>query len=143
MAEETSSPPTKWNFDEDRMKAISAYLIFAEDAFSNFTSYNGMMPIEILYGRLATIKRAILGTGTKGDDKLLKDKFKELEKIKRKCNDLFLYEIERENGIKKFVPASIEFLNKAEETYEGIQKICTKNGFYLRRSEDPRRAIEM
>lgn len=143
MADESSRTPTKWNIDDDRMRALSSYLILAEDAFNSFTSYEGMRPIENLDNRLGAIKRALHGAGSSKDDNLLMEYFSKLEKEKRNCTDIFLYETEYDKGFKQFVPATIKFFNVAEETYATIMKICTKNGYFFRRAEDPGRAVEM
>ena len=140
VIEKDYSTPTKWNFDEDRMKAISAYIIMVEDAFNQFTSYGGMRPIEYLYGTLGTFKRAIKGTGADKDDKALEEQFKKLEAEKRKCNDVYLVETNLDRGLKEFVIQSVTFFNVAEETFTLLQKTCTKNGWYLRKTEDPRYA---
>lgn len=138
--QESFSTPTKWNFDEDRMKAISAYLIITEETFNNFTSYKGISPIEQLYNKLSTLKRAIIGTGNSKDDENLIDQFTNLENLKRSCNNLFLHSLKYEQGFEKFVNESVKFFNEAETTFALIQRICTKNGWYLRKTEDPRYA---
>lgn len=144
MAETTQSGvQTKWNFDEERMKALSTYMVSAEITFSEFKTNKGIEPIEELCGWLNTIKRAIFGTGQKKDEDNLKEKFKELEKLKRDSYIIsFSQEPEKTKNAKFFLKA-IEFYNKAEEIYELINNINTKNGLYFRKTEDPRRAIEM
>lgn len=137
------SVQTKWNFDEERMKALSTYMALTEDAFAEFTSYKGMKPIENLFGCLSVLKRAILGTGAESDDKDLIDEFKELEKIKRECNLLLLEEQSNKKVQQEFVIKSVEFLNKAEGIWIKINRLNVKNGFYFRRKDDPRRAVEM
>ena len=84
MAEEQQSGvQTKWNFDEERMKALSTYMVFTETCFSDFKISRGIEPIEELSGWLNTIKRAIFGTGKEKDEKILIEEFKILENLKR------------------------------------------------------------
>ena len=143
MEREFSRTPTKWNFDEERMKALSAYITLAEESFSYFTSYEGMKPIESLYNKLCTVKRAMVGAGANSDDAKLKEKGNELEKLKRDCNDAFLKSVDHPKEYNNFVIKSIEFFNKAEGMIALIHSLNTKNGLYFRRTEDPGRAIEM
>lgn len=140
---EYSSVQTKWNFDEERMKAISTYMAITEDSFARFTSYKGIEPIEDLFGCLSVVKRAILGTGGTNDDIELKKKFKEIEKIKRDCSLILIENKDIKTKQKDFIEKSIEFYNKAEDIWEFINKLNTKNGLYFRRKDDPRRAVEM
>ena len=137
-----SGVQTKWNFDEERMKALSTYMVCAEYCFSEFKTNQGIESIEELGGWLNTIKRAIFGTGKKSDEDKLKEGFKELELLKRECY-IILSSNEPESAKNtKFIFKSIEFYNKAEQLYEEINEINTKNGLYFRKTEDPRRAIE-
>ena len=55
---------------------------------------------------------------------------------------MFSKESENEKNM-KFIVKAIEFYNKAEELYENINKVNTKNGLYFRKKPDPRRAIEL
>jgi len=143
MVEDYSGVQTKWNFDEERMKALSTYMVCAEYCFSEFKTNKGIEPIEELSGWLNTIKRAIFGTGKEKEEEELKEEFKLLEKLKRECYViLFSKEIENVRN-KKFIIKAIEFYNKAEKIYEQINKMNTKSGLYFRKTEDPRRAIEM
>lgn len=142
MVEESSGVQTKWNFDDERMKALSTYMTYTEDSFASFTSYRGMNPVEELYGWLSTIKRAILGTGKKTQEDKLKKEIKELEKIKRGCNSLFLSNLNDKKIQREFVNKTIEFYNKAEQIFELINKMNVAGGLYFRKKDDPRRAME-
>ena len=142
MVEESSGVQTKWNFDDERMKALSTYMTYTEDSFASFTSYRGMSPIEELYGWISTIKRAILGTGKKTQEDNLKKEIKGLEKIKRECNSLFLSNLNDKKIQRDFVNKTIEFYNKAEQIFELINKMNVAGGLYFRKKEDPRRAME-
>ena len=134
---------TKWNFDEERMKALSTYMVCAEYSFSEFKTNRGIAPIEELSGWLSTIKRAMFGTGKEKDDEELREEFKGLEKLKRNCYKIILSKETENEKNTKFLIEAIEFYNKAEKIYELINKMNTKNGLYFRKTEDPRRAIEM
>ena len=140
--ESSSGVQTKWNFDDERMKALSTYMTYTEEAFASFTSYRGMNPIEDLYGWLSTIKRAILGTGKKDKEEALKKKIQELEKIKRGCNSLYLSNQNDKKIQREFVNTAIKFYNKAEEIFELINKMNVAGGLYFRKKDDPRRAME-
>jgi len=144
MAEEQQSGvQTKWNFDEERMKALSTYMVFTETCFSDFKISRGIEPIEELSGWLNTIKRAIFGTGKEKDEKTLIEEFKILEGLKRECYNIMLSNLNEREKNKNFLVKAIEFYNKAEEIYGIINKMNTKNGLYFRKTEDPGRAIEM
>jgi len=146
MAEEysgTSGVQTKWNFDQERMKALSTYMVCAEYCFSEFKTNKGIEPIEELSGWLNTIKRAIFGTGKEKDEEELKERFKELEKLKRECYIILLSRTNEREKNKQFIIKAIEFYNKAEKIYEEINKMNTTSGLYFRKTEDPRRAIEL
>lgn len=134
---------TKWNFDEERMKAISAYMVEAEESFSSFSCYRGIAPVEDLHNKLGSVKRAIIGTGSNTDSKEIKKKFIELEKVKRECNDIILGDMPKDKKRLEFVKKSTKFYNVAEEFWELINQTNTRNGLYFRRKEDPRRAVEM
>jgi len=130
------SVQTRWNFDEERMKALSTYMVCAEYSFSEFKMNKGIDPIEELFGWLNTIKRAIMGTGQDTDEKDLKEKFLELERIKRGAYEINFSRKPESIKIKEFTKKAIEFYNKAEEIYELVNKINTKNGLYFRKKAD-------
>jgi len=144
MADESySGVQTKWNFDEERMKALSTYMVCTEYCFSEFKTNKGIEPVEELSGWLNTIKRAIFGTGKETEEKKIKEDFKDLEKLKRECYIILFSKEPEEEKNKKFINKAIEFYNKAEEIYELINRTNTKNGLYFRKTEDPNRAVEM
>lgn len=138
-----SGAQTKWNFDDERMKALSTYMVCAEYCFSEFKTNKGIEPIEELSGWLNTIKRVIFGTGKEKGEKEIKKDFKKLEKLKRECYEILFSKESEEEKNKKFINKAIEFYNKSEEIYELINKTNTRNGLYFRKKPDPRRAIEM
>ena len=111
-----------WNFDDDRMKVLSFYMKLCENAF-----YRWDLP-EI-YKLLKSIRRVINGTLNKTDSVHLKDLFEQLEERKRLS----------ENSSK----GELDFYNKAEEVYDFMNYVNMKNGYYFRKGEDPRKAIEM
>ncbi len=137
---EAEAGQTKWNFDDDRFKALSYYMSCFEESLINFTSYKGITPIEDLHNWTTLILVVLMGAVKPKEEEELEKEFGELEKEKRKCNNLLFSNKAEKQKQQDFVNQSIAFYNKAIKCYRTINKINVKNGFYFRRTPDPRYA---
>jgi len=111
-----------WNFDDDRMRALSYKMLMCETFFDCWDITN-------IYTTLTSIRRILFGAIKEKEQTTLKKLFDELETLKRKL------EASKELDLSK---NRLQFYNKAEKLYEEINRVNVKNGFYFRRGEDVR-----